>query len=38
MVLLEGGDGGGIVEQDVGIQNIGLLGDGFQVGFFYAQG
>jgi hypothetical protein len=38
MVLFEGRDGGGIVEQDIRVQDIGFLDDGFQGGFFYAQG
>ena len=38
VVLLEGGYRRGVVQQDVGVQHIGLLDDRFKSCFFYAQG
>lgn len=38
VVLVEGCHCGGVMQQHIGIQNIRLLDDGLQCGFFYAQG
>ena len=38
VVFIEGGDSVGVVQQDIGVQDIGFLDNGFQGGFFYAQG
>ena len=38
-VLFESGNCCGVVQQDIGVQYISLLDDGFQIrGFFYTQG
>jgi len=37
-MLLEGGNRRGVVQQDIGVQDIGFLDDRFKSGFFYAQG